>query len=199
MNYEVAGIHHLYAPIILRHQAGNLLKSLLILLDAELWQNQHLFRLEPVDIGPTMFVGVPVGVECQFFHPFEAGLKGIAEAFRHPAVEICIVRQQDPVSTNIPADSVRVTEFFVCIPRQDDKPCTKRALDIMDEPRQIITRILLKNLARHYRTPVIFDHIAAINLDRREHIAASISQLSANLVSVSYRGPILCKMQSTSQ
>ena len=60
---------------------------------------------------------------------------------------------------------------------------------------QIITRILLKNLARHYRASGSLDHIAAINLDRTEHIAASISQFFANLVSVRYRGPVFYTME----
>lgn len=80
-------------------------------------------------------MGLLLGAKFHFFHTFETGIKDIAESYSHSAVEISIVSQQDPVFTDISAYSVRVAVFFVCIPRKNDKSCTKSSFYTKDEIR----------------------------------------------------------------
>lgn len=79
-NDQIGSIDHLDAPGIIRHQAAYLFIGLQVFWYAEFRKNQNLFRLEPVDVSPAVFVRF-ASAEGQLFNFLEMALRILLKRF----------------------------------------------------------------------------------------------------------------------
>ena len=161
---EVSRVHLLDAPRIVRHQSGYLLKSVVILRDSELRDDEHTVSLEPVDVRPAVHMW-SCRVEVQFHNIAEVRLQALTDSFCHKRVKLSIVRHQHGALVYDPADAVRVAIDIRRVPGDEDDLGEEGVLQHVGELASADSWVLAEDLGSHNYLVLAVDGIPAVYLN----------------------------------